>query len=78
MFLFWKTWIVVLTLLTISVLCRQQEEAAQSQKSGQSLSIKFNQSRVAEQLRYSGVLEAVRVARFGYNIKLTHYEFYIR
>jgi myosin heavy subunit len=33
---------------------------------------------VAEQLRYSGVLEAVRVARFGYNIKLTHYEFYIR
>jgi myosin-5 len=40
--------------------------------------IQFNQLRVAEQLRYSGVLEAVRVARFGYNIKLTHYEFFTR
>lgn len=57
---------------------RQQEDAAQSQKTGSTNAIKFNQARVAEQLRYSGVLEAVRVARFGYNIKLTHYEFYIR
>ncbi|CAM9710314.1 unnamed protein product, partial [Ectocarpus sp. 8 AP-2014] len=34
--------------------------------------------RVMEQLRYGGVLEAVRVARSGYPVRLPHKEFYVR
>ena len=34
--------------------------------------------RLAEQLRYGGVLEAVRVARSGYPVRLPHEEFYSR
>lgn len=39
---------------------------------------KFNRARVNEQLRYGGVLEAVRVARSGYPVRLPHPEFYSR
>ena len=35
----------------------------------------FNQKRVLEQLRYNGVVEAVRVARSGYPIRFNHSEF---
>ena len=35
----------------------------------------FNQKRVLEQLRYNGVVEAVRVARSGYPIRFNHDEF---
>jgi len=34
--------------------------------------------RLAEQLRYGGVLEAVRVARSGYPVRLIHDEFFER
>ena len=34
--------------------------------------------RITEQLRYGGVLEAVRVARSGYPVRLIHSEFYAR
>ncbi|CAM9590046.1 unnamed protein product [Ectocarpus fasciculatus] len=34
--------------------------------------------RVMEQLRYGGVLEAVRVARSGYPVRLPHKDFYVR
>ncbi|CAN0233498.1 unnamed protein product, partial [Scytosiphon promiscuus] len=34
--------------------------------------------RVMEQLRYGGVLEAVRVARSGYPVRLPHKDFYTR
>lgn len=36
----------------------------------------FNRVRTTEQLRYGGVLEAVRVARSGFPVRLTHGEFY--
>ena len=39
---------------------------------------KFNRRRTTEQLRYGGVLEAVRVARSGYPVRLTHADFYKR
>jgi len=38
----------------------------------------FVRERVIEQLRYGGVLEAVRVARSGYPVRLAHPEFYMR
>ncbi|EWM26874.1 Myosin head, motor domain protein, partial [Nannochloropsis gaditana] len=38
----------------------------------------FNRFRITEQLRYGGVLEAVRVARSGYPVRLVHSEFYAR
>jgi len=39
---------------------------------------KFVRLRVNEQLRYGGVLEAVRVARSGYPVRLAHAEFFAR
>ncbi|KAG5183737.1 P-loop containing nucleoside triphosphate hydrolase protein [Tribonema minus] len=38
----------------------------------------INRPRVMEQLRYGGVLEAVRVARSGFPVRLPHKEFYAR
>jgi myosin V len=38
----------------------------------------FDRLRTTEQLRYGGVLEAVRVARSGFPVRLTHIEFYSR
>lgn len=38
----------------------------------------FNRMRVTEQLRYGGVLEAVRVARSGFPVRLSHGDFYGR
>jgi myosin-5 len=38
----------------------------------------FNQRRVAEQLRYGGVLEAVRVSRSGFPVRMPHWDFYYR
>ena len=38
----------------------------------------FNRNRTTEQLRYGGVLEAVRVARSGFPVRLTHADFYLR
>lgn len=38
----------------------------------------FNRVRTTEQLRYGGVLEAVRVARSGFPVRLNHSEFYTR
>uniref|UniRef100_A0A7S2Y0D6 Myosin motor domain-containing protein n=1 Tax=Fibrocapsa japonica TaxID=94617 RepID=A0A7S2Y0D6_9STRA len=38
----------------------------------------FDRSRIIEQLRYGGVLEAVRVARSGYPVRLPHPAFYAR
>lgn len=38
----------------------------------------FNLVRCNEQLRYGGVLEAVRVARLGFPVRLSHAEFYSR
>jgi hypothetical protein len=38
----------------------------------------FNERRVAEQLRYGGVLEAVRVARSGFPVRMPHSDFYQR
>jgi len=38
----------------------------------------FNRSRVTEQLRYGGVLEAVRVARSGFPVRLLHSEFFTK
>ena len=38
----------------------------------------FTRVRVNEQLRYGGVLEAVRVARSGYPVRLPHGEFFSR
>jgi myosin-5 len=38
----------------------------------------FNRRRTTEQLRYGGVLEAVRVARSGFPVRLTHTDFYAR
>ena len=35
----------------------------------------FNQFHVAEQLRYGGILEAIRVSRSGFPIRFTHREF---
>jgi myosin-5 len=39
---------------------------------------KFKRIRVTEQLRYGGVLEAVRVARSGYPVRLPHDQWYQR
>lgn len=38
----------------------------------------FSRVRVTEQLRYGGVLEAVRVARSGFPVRLVHAEFFAR
>mmetsp|Transcript_2128 Transcript_2128/g.2211 ORF Transcript_2128/g.2211 Transcript_2128/m.2211 type:complete len:1613 (+) Transcript_2128:69-4907(+) len=38
----------------------------------------FNRLRITEQLRYGGVLEAVRVARSGFPVRLVHGEFFAR
>ena len=38
----------------------------------------FNRLRTTEQLRYGGVLEAVRVARSGFPVRLSHADFYSR
>ena len=38
----------------------------------------FNRVRTTEQLRYGGVLEAVRVARSGFPVRLSHFDFYAR
>eukprot|EP00981_Chlorochromonas_danica_P003888 scaffold736_cov197-Ochromonas_danica.AAC.2 len=38
----------------------------------------FHRLRVTEQLRYGGVLEAVRVARSGFPVRLSHGEFFAR
>jgi myosin-5 len=39
---------------------------------------RFHRIRTVEQLRYGGVLEAVRVARSGFPVRLSHGEFYHR
>jgi hypothetical protein len=39
---------------------------------------RFHRARITEQLRYGGVLEAVRVARSGYPVRLPHSEFFSR
>ena len=39
---------------------------------------KLDRRRTTEQLRYGGVLEAVRVARSGYPVRLTHADFHSR
>ena len=44
----------------------------------QSMADKFDRKRTTEQLRYGGVLEAVRVARSGFPVRLTHSDFYSR
>jgi hypothetical protein len=44
----------------------------------QNVSDNFNRVRITEQLRYGGVLEAVRVARSGFPVRLSHAEFYAR
>lgn len=36
----------------------------------------YDRSKVVQQLRYAGVLEAIRVARAGYPIRIKHAEFY--
>lgn len=38
----------------------------------------FNRLRITEQLRYGGVLEAVRVARSGFPVRLLHGEFFMK
>ncbi|KAJ1400138.1 P-loop containing nucleoside triphosphate hydrolase protein, partial [Ochromonadaceae sp. CCMP2298] len=38
----------------------------------------FSRLRITEQLRYGGVLEAVRVARSGFPVRLAHLDFYAR
>lgn len=38
----------------------------------------FTRLRITEQLRYGGVLEAVRVARSGFPVRMSHEEFYRR
>ena len=38
----------------------------------------FNRVRIVEQLRYGGVLEAVRVARSGFPVRMQHADFYSR
>ena len=44
----------------------------------QSMADKFDRKRTTEQLRYGGVLEAVRVARSGFPVRLPHSDFYSR
>ena len=44
----------------------------------QSMADKFDRLRTTEQLRYGGVLEAVRVARSGFPVRLPHIDFYSR
>ena len=44
----------------------------------QSMADKFDRKRTTEQLRYGGVLEAVRVARSGFPVRLSHSDFYSR
>jgi myosin heavy subunit len=44
----------------------------------ENVSDNFNRLRTTEQLRYGGVLEAVRVARSGFPVRLSHSDFYSR
>lgn len=44
----------------------------------QNVADNFTRLRITEQLRYGGVLEAVRVARSGFPVRLAHEEFYRR
>jgi len=44
----------------------------------ENVSDSFNRLRITEQLRYGGVLEAVRVARSGFPVRLSHLDFYAR
>lgn len=44
----------------------------------QAASVLFNGIRVVEQLQNSGVLEAVRVSRSGFPVRLSHFDFYFR
>ena len=44
----------------------------------QNLPDKFNRKRTTEQLRYGGVLEAVRVARSGFPVRLSQVDFFSR
>ena len=44
----------------------------------QNVSDSFNRMRITEQLRYGGVLEAVRVARSGFPVRLSHLDFFAR
>ncbi|KAL3924330.1 MAG: hypothetical protein SGILL_001113 [Bacillariaceae sp.] len=50
--------------------CLKPNDAAKSKM--------LTRKRLTEQLRYGGVLEAVRVARAGYPVRLTHQAFYQR
>jgi len=43
-----------------------------------STQVRFNEFRVVEQLRHSGVLEAVKVARSGFPVRLSFHDFYSR
>jgi myosin V len=44
----------------------------------QNVADRFDRIRTTEQLRYGGVLEAVRVARSGFPVRLSHSDFYSR
>jgi myosin heavy subunit len=44
----------------------------------ENVSDNFHRIRTTEQLRYGGVLEAVRVARSGFPVRLVHADFYVR
>ncbi len=44
----------------------------------ENVSDNFHRIRTTEQLRYGGVLEAVRVARSGFPVRLIHADFYVR
>ncbi|KAJ1437438.1 P-loop containing nucleoside triphosphate hydrolase protein, partial [Ochromonadaceae sp. CCMP2298] len=44
----------------------------------ENVSDNFSRLRITEQLRYGGVLEAVRVARSGFPVRLAHLDFYAR
>ena len=44
----------------------------------ENVSDSFHRIRTTEQLRYGGVLEAVRVARSGFPVRLIHADFYVR
>jgi myosin-5 len=61
---------------------REQLEKKQSNNTTSSVSesmvSSFNQYHVAEQLRYGGILEAIRVARSGYPIRYSHSDFLLR
>jgi hypothetical protein len=57
---------------------KKQGNSTTSSSVSESMISSFNQYHVAEQLRYGGILEAIRVARSGYPIRYTHYDFLLR